>query len=184
MNDPAVKIALAISVLLGGAFIAIVFRPVFSMPAGPATDLNAPLNLQHQRQLPITAPTQAEGAVAASLVEQNFPASPAGSQGQTVLSPLGPPQPIPSLPSRYPAANSGNNARWGMPKDLMPVVARPVDRPRIHKIIDGDALSDLAARYLGGADRAMDLFDANRDVLRDPNLLPIGVELKLPARRE
>ena len=38
----------------------------------------------------------------------------------------------------------------------------------------------LAERYLGPASRAGEIFAANRDVLFDPKLLPIGVELKIP----
>ncbi len=68
-----------------------------------------------------------------------------------------------------------------MPLDMMPTVARPADGPQVHKIVDGDTLADLAARYLGSAARAMEIFQANRDVLADPELLPIGVELKIPA---
>jgi nucleoid-associated protein YgaU len=69
-----------------------------------------------------------------------------------------------------------------MPLDMMPTVARPADGPQVHKIVDGDTLEVLAASYLGSAARAMEIFQANRDVLADPELLPIGVELKIPAR--
>jgi nucleoid-associated protein YgaU len=69
-----------------------------------------------------------------------------------------------------------------MPKDMMPIVARQTDNPRVHSIVDGDTLRDLAARYLGSPDRAMEIFNANRDVLGNPDILPIGVELKIPAR--
>jgi nucleoid-associated protein YgaU len=49
-----------------------------------------------------------------------------------------------------------------------------------HKIGDGDTLSGLAARYLGRADRYLEIYNANRDVLRSPDLLPIGKVLKIP----
>jgi nucleoid-associated protein YgaU len=52
-----------------------------------------------------------------------------------------------------------------------------------HKIADGDTLPGLAERYLGSADRAMELFEANREVLASPQLLPIGVELRIPPRQ-
>jgi nucleoid-associated protein YgaU len=52
-----------------------------------------------------------------------------------------------------------------------------------HVIVDGDTLESLAQRYLGAADRADELFHANRDVLSDPQLLPIGAMLRIPARR-
>jgi len=64
----------------------------------------------------------------------------------------------------------------------MPIVARQAKTPRVHKIVDGDTLRDLAQLYLGSADRAMEIFHANRDVLTDQNLLPIGVELKIPRK--
>jgi nucleoid-associated protein YgaU len=51
---------------------------------------------------------------------------------------------------------------------------------RTHRIVDGDTLEGLADLYLGSMARANEIFDANRDVLSDPKLLPIGVELKIP----
>jgi nucleoid-associated protein YgaU len=181
MNDPAVKFALAICILIGGLFIAIVFRPVISMPAGTIAEMNTPLSLQHQ-QLPLPTPSSEQSLVSASLAEQQTTARPTSSPSPTVLSPLGPPQPGPSSPPRYPDYSSTNSARWGMPLDMMPTVARPADGPQVHKIVDGDTLEALAARYLGSSARAMEIFQANRDVLADPELLPIGVELKIPAR--
>jgi nucleoid-associated protein YgaU len=53
--------------------------------------------------------------------------------------------------------------------------------PRVHRIVDGDTLGRLAERYLGSTQRQSEIFDANRDKLRDPDLLPIGVELRIPA---
>ncbi|MHB1037707.1 MAG: LysM peptidoglycan-binding domain-containing protein [Pirellulales bacterium] len=50
-----------------------------------------------------------------------------------------------------------------------------------HRIVDGDTLSGLAERYLGRADRYLELFEANRDSLTHPDLLPIGLELRIPA---
>ena len=69
-----------------------------------------------------------------------------------------------------------------MPMDMMPAVARAADGPQTHRIVDGDSLADLAARYLGSALCSGEIFQANRDVLADPELLPIGVELKIPYR--
>jgi nucleoid-associated protein YgaU len=51
---------------------------------------------------------------------------------------------------------------------------------RIHVIHDGDTLERLAKRYLNDGSRALELFDLNRDVLDNPNLLEIGVELRIP----
>ncbi len=52
---------------------------------------------------------------------------------------------------------------------------------RRHKIADGDTLSGLAVRYLGSADRYREIYELNRETLANPDLLPIGTELKIPA---
>lgn len=174
--------ALAISILVGGVFIAIVFRPVFSALPGTTAEMNATLALQRQRPPPPSTVSQALPPVSVLSAEQKSTFWSTSSPSPTVLSPHGPLQPAPDLPPRYPVTSSMNGARWGMPMDMMPIVARPADNPRIHKIVDGDTLGDLAARYLGSAARAMEIFEANRDVMTDPELLPIGVELKIPAR--
>ena len=52
---------------------------------------------------------------------------------------------------------------------------------RTHKIRDGDTLANIAQRMLGDAGRANELFELNRNVLPSPQLLPLGVEIKIPA---
>ena len=54
---------------------------------------------------------------------------------------------------------------------------------RTHIIVDGDSLSKLAGRYLDDPQLGEAIFQLNRDVLLDPDLLPIGTELKIPERR-
>jgi nucleoid-associated protein YgaU len=51
---------------------------------------------------------------------------------------------------------------------------------RSHRIADGDTLVRLAERYLGRADRSQELFEYNRDVLSNPDVLPIGKQLRIP----
>jgi nucleoid-associated protein YgaU len=55
--------------------------------------------------------------------------------------------------------------------------------PRLHKIIDGDTLPALATRYLGDAERYLEIYEANRAVLDSPDVLPIGTELTIPRGR-
>jgi nucleoid-associated protein YgaU len=52
---------------------------------------------------------------------------------------------------------------------------------RVHVIHNGDTLERLAERYLSDGARALELFDLNRDVLENPHLLPLGVELRIPV---
>lgn len=53
-------------------------------------------------------------------------------------------------------------------------------RPATHVVSDGDDLTGIATRVYGHPAAAAAVWAANRDVLSDPNLLPIGAELKLP----
>ena len=50
-----------------------------------------------------------------------------------------------------------------------------------HVVQNSDTLEKLAKRYLGSEDRALEIFDLNRDVLDNPHLLPIDAELRIPA---
>ncbi|CAK8989632.1 LysM domain-containing protein [Durusdinium trenchii] len=52
--------------------------------------------------------------------------------------------------------------------------------PIQHKIIDGDTLRSLAKRYLGEESRYLEIFEANREQLSSPEVLPIGAELLIP----
>ena len=53
----------------------------------------------------------------------------------------------------------------------------------IHIVRDGDTLSDLARGYLGSSSRYMEIFEANRDILRSAELLPIGAGLRIPTAK-
>ena len=65
---------------------------------------------------------------------------------------------------------------------MLPITTPADQTARTHRVVDGDTLPALAERYLGSAARAEEIYQANRDVLSDPELLPIGAELKLPPR--
>jgi hypothetical protein len=54
--------------------------------------------------------------------------------------------------------------------------------PRTHVIIDGDSLEKLAGRYLNDPRRGSEIYELNRELLANPDLLPIGAELKIPDR--
>jgi nucleoid-associated protein YgaU len=60
---------------------------------------------------------------------------------------------------------------------------RPADALRTHVVIDGDTLTRLADRYLDDSDRSTEIYGLNRDLLTNPELLPIGVELRIPPRK-
>jgi nucleoid-associated protein YgaU len=62
----------------------------------------------------------------------------------------------------------------------LPAASQPVVLQR-HTIRDGDTLERLAERYLGDAAHADAIFEANRATLSQRDLLPIGVEIVIPA---
>jgi LysM repeat protein len=51
---------------------------------------------------------------------------------------------------------------------------------RIHKVVAGDTLSKIAKKYYGNANEYMKIFDANKDMLKDPNKIFPGQELIIP----
>ena len=51
-----------------------------------------------------------------------------------------------------------------------------------HRVEDGDTLTKLAVRYLGRAEAFREIYELNREMLADPDLLPIGAVLRIPAR--
>jgi nucleoid-associated protein YgaU len=59
-----------------------------------------------------------------------------------------------------------------------------LDGPRRHEIVVGDTLELLAEKYFGDRERQLEIYEANRDVLFHPRLLPIGVEISIPGSIE
>ena len=53
--------------------------------------------------------------------------------------------------------------------------------PATHTVVAGDSLSSLAQRYLGSADRWKEIYEANRDVISDPNSIYVGQQLRIPG---
>ncbi|MFN8577084.1 MAG: LysM peptidoglycan-binding domain-containing protein [Candidatus Sericytochromatia bacterium] len=53
-----------------------------------------------------------------------------------------------------------------------------------HKIKRGESLSDVAKKYLGSPNKYMEIFEANKDKLKNPNDLVIGMTIKVPVSSE
>ncbi len=133
----------------------------FAADPQPASGYPAPPAIGHS--LPHSLP------VAAHEPRRATPAVPASSDQLA---------PSPELPKTYPGDNQVASSRWGTSLAAMPPErAAPL---QTHKIVDGDTLPALAERYLGSASRANEIFDANRGVLSDPNILRIGAVLRIP----
>ena len=57
-------------------------------------------------------------------------------------------------------------------------------RTQTHTIVNGDTLERIARRYLGDASLAEALYQMNRDRIIDPNRLPLGKKILIPAREK
>ncbi len=88
-----------------------------------------------------------------------------------------------TAPSGKPAAAEGAGF-LGKLKDVFEP-ARASGRPagnREYVVQQGDRLWEIAERFLGDGKRYPELVKANRKVLSDPDHVPAGVVLKIPAR--
>jgi len=61
-----------------------------------------------------------------------------------------------------------------------PVVEPEPPTERYHMVASGDTLGHIAQKYYGKAGEYMKIFEANRDILDDPNLIKVGQKLKIP----
>jgi len=53
---------------------------------------------------------------------------------------------------------------------------------KIYEVKSGDTLSKIAKTEYGNANDYMRIFDANKDILKDPNKIYPGQKLKIPPK--
>jgi len=183
--DQRLKVAIAAGVLAAGMAAACLFRRAPATGTVAASQHNGRLVLRKQAASPASDPLaspQHPGGIRLA-----GPASAAANPADrpvTVVGTVDADPPPPTLARDYPCSGESGTARWPAPLDMMPRrTTRADDSPRTHKIVDGDTLEALAERYLGSAGRSAEIYEANRDVLPSPQLLPIATELKIPPRR-
>jgi len=54
------------------------------------------------------------------------------------------------------------------------------DATQWHVVTAGETLSKIARKYYGDASLYMQIFEANRDQLKDPDLIKVGQKLRIP----
>ncbi len=50
----------------------------------------------------------------------------------------------------------------------------------VYTVKSGDTLSKIAKQHLGDANKYMNIFNINKDVLKNPDLIKVGQQIKLP----
>ena len=51
---------------------------------------------------------------------------------------------------------------------------------QMHEVVKGETLWKIAERYYGDGNLYMKIFEANRSILKDPNMIKIGQKLRIP----
>lgn len=195
------RTGVALGILVLGLLASMVFR------RAPAPTAEAPAEAPRRAPLApapavIEAPlisSHLEGTIAA--VDPAAPLTPgdltplAGAETGSTAGDLDWPTP---LSAEFPEATSRISAATGAPPGAAEggsaFAPMPAPRPSqaaaidqggehiVHLIADGDTLSNLAVRYLGSASRYLEIYEANREVLKNPDVLPIGRRLRIPPR--
>jgi nucleoid-associated protein YgaU len=180
--DRGARTVLAVVVLLGGIATAMLFRHPASPSGTPDGGTSERFVLRKQIGSVADAVPQLLPQVPRGVESPPSPRpAPAPPKAATLLAPMDPGRPPPMLASTYPHARDEEASGGSEPRSTG-LASLPPAGPglRTHRVADGDTLASLAARYLGSRDRAQEIFEANRETLGSPDLLPIGVQLRIP----
>ncbi len=61
-----------------------------------------------------------------------------------------------------------------------PKPEEPEEKAEIYEIVSGDTLGGIAKKYYGKAGAYMRIFEANRDIISDPNKIYPGQKIRIP----
>src|SRR5262245_2686193 len=70
--------------------------------------------------------------------------------------------------------------RQVMEKDKPDTPAAENPYAQFHVVVKGDTLSKIAKQYYGDPSLYPQIFEANRDILKDPNKIQVGQRLRIP----
>jgi len=78
--------------------------------------------------------------------------------------------------------NTVNAMRVDAPKPAPAPAPPPASKPveRIHVVVAGESLSKIAQKYYGNGNKYMKIFEANKDILSNPDLIKPGQKLRIP----
>ncbi len=60
------------------------------------------------------------------------------------------------------------------------VAPAATEKIEYYEIVSGDTLSAVAKKYYGKASAYMRIFEANREVIKDPNKIYVGQKIRIP----
>ena len=54
------------------------------------------------------------------------------------------------------------------------------DATQYHEVVSGETLWKISERYYGDGSLYKNIFEANQDILKDPNVIKVGQKLRIP----
>jgi len=66
------------------------------------------------------------------------------------------------------------------PEPVAEPAPEPVSAERFYEVVAGDTLGAISQKYYGKASQYMKIFEANKDILDNPDLIKVGQKLKIP----
>ena len=63
-----------------------------------------------------------------------------------------------------------------------PKPEEPEEKAEIYEIVSGDTLGGIAKRYYGNASKYTKIFEANKDIISDPNKIYPGQKIRIPLK--
>lgn len=81
-----------------------------------------------------------------------------------------------------------SEAKYGKPAGRINIITAPVveEKPEpavvTYTVVKGDCLWIIAEKYLGDGRRYIEIYELNKDIIKDPNLIYISQVLKIPAK--
>lgn len=70
------------------------------------------------------------------------------------------------------------------PRKSVPVTKPVEEEAEFYTVQTGDSLSKIAKDYYGDANKYPIIFKANKDIIKDPNLIHPGQKLRIPKLEE
>lgn len=61
-----------------------------------------------------------------------------------------------------------------------PKPEEPEEKAEVYEIVSGDTLGGIAKKYYGSASKYMKIFEANREIISDPNKIYPGQKIRIP----
>jgi nucleoid-associated protein YgaU len=78
---------------------------------------------------------------------------------------------------------SGSSSTAAAPAPPPPAEPPKQEQPKTYVVVAGDNLSKIAKRIYGDANQWRRIYEANRDVIKNPDLIYPGQKLVLPSEK-